>query len=119
MKRIVLALSVVAVLAVGSLVQAGAWGGPQLFLGQSVQGNGYSYADVTFLGGQWAEIEMDGYGATELDLMVLDSYGNVVAADTYFGDDGYVRFYVPISQTYTIVVVNHGIFANFFDLATN
>ena len=55
MKRFVLALSVVAVLAVGSLVQAGAFGGPRLFLSQTILGNGYNYADVTFVGGQFAE----------------------------------------------------------------
>ena len=119
MKRIVLALAVVVALAVGSLAQAGAWGGPQIFLGQTVLGGDYSYANVHFNGGQYAEVALDGYGVTELDLMVLDQYGNIVAADTFYGDDGYVGFYVPYGQTYTIVVVNHGSLANFFDLATN
>lgn len=119
MKRIVLVLSMVAVLAVGSLAQAGAWGGPRLFLSQTVGAQDFSYADVTFVGGQIAQIELEGFGATDLDLMVMDSYGNVVALDTSFGDDGYVSFYVPYSQTYTIAVVNHGYFTNYFDLATN
>jgi hypothetical protein len=118
-KRIVLALSVVAVLTIGSLVQAGAWGGPRLFISQSVLGNDYSYADVHFVGGQWAEVELDGYGVTDLDLVVMDSYGNAVAIDENYSDNGYVSFYVPFSQTYRIAVVNNGIFTNFFDLATN
>jgi hypothetical protein len=109
----------VAVLAVGSLAQAGAWGGPRLFLSQTVAAKDFSYADVTFVGGQMARIELDGFGTTELDLMVLDSYGDVVAVDTSFGNNGYVSFYVPFSQTYTIAVINHGYFTNYFDLATN
>jgi hypothetical protein len=108
MKRIVLALAVVAALAVGSLAQAGAWGGSQFFLGQSVLGNDFSYATVYFNGGQYAEVAMDGYDVTELDLMVLDRFGNTVAIDDYYGDEGYVSFWVPYGQTYTIVVVNHG-----------
>jgi hypothetical protein len=119
MKRIVLALSVMAVLGVGSLASAGAFGGPRLFLGEVVLGRDTNFAHVHFNGGQIACVELDGYGASDLDLVVRDSYGNLIAMDDNYSDDGYVSFYVPYSQTYTIFIVNHGYVTNVFDLATN
>jgi hypothetical protein len=119
MKRMAMVLAAMAVLMVGTVVKAGAFGGGQLAVGETVGAREYAYTDVDFRGGEYAEVAVVGNGYTDLDLVVLDEYGNAVAVDNFAGDKAFVRFYVAYDATYTIVVYNHGNVTNVFDFATN
>jgi hypothetical protein len=115
----VLAGVAVAILgALGSQAEAGALP-PRVWSGETVEAHGKAFDVVTFRGGELAEVALLGDGDTDLDLFVLDSYGNVVASDEGYTDGAFVTWYPLYTQQYTIVVVNHGSIYNRFDMATN
>lgn len=74
---------------------------------------------VTFRGGEEAIVAISGDGDTDLDLLVYDEYGNLVAADDGYSDDAIVRFYPRRTGRFIIRVKNIGRVANEFVIGTN
>ena len=83
--------------------------------------NGNSYLDYTasFVANQLAEVLLSGDGDTDLDLYVYDSNGNLIASDTDYSDDCYVRWVPRWTGRYTIRIVNRGPVYNRFVILTN
>ena len=83
--------------------------------------NGRSYTDyvASFVANQLAEILVSGDGDTDLDLYVYDSNGNLIASDTDYSDDCYVRWVPAWTGRYTIRIVNRGPVYNRFVILTN
>ena len=120
MKRIILALAMAASLVSGSAAVAGAIGGPA-FVWREVVG-AYQWIEyrVAFRGGEWTTISVVGLTPGNLDLYVLDEFGNVIAADiTYVDNVCQVTFYAAYPRVYTIRVVNRTARASLFDILTN
>lgn len=83
--------------------------------------DGKSYMDYTasFVANQLAEILVSGDGDTDLDLYVYDSNGNLIAEDTDYSDDCYVRWVPAWTGRYTVRIVNRGPVYNRFVILTN
>lgn len=83
--------------------------------------NGNSRLDYTasFVANQLAEVLVSGDGDTDLDLYVYDSNGNLIASDTDYSDDCYVRWVPAWTGRYTIRIVNRGPVYNRFVILTN
>ncbi len=83
--------------------------------------NGKSYMDYTasFVANQLAEVLVSGDGDTDLDLYVYDSNGNLIASDTDYSDDCYVRWVPAWTGRYTVRIVNRGPVYNRFVILTN
>lgn len=83
--------------------------------------NGNSYLDYTasFVANQLAEVLLSGDGDTDLDLYVYDSNGNLIASDTDYSDDCYVRWVPKWTGRYVIRIVNRGPVYNRFVILTN
>ena len=83
--------------------------------------NGNSYIDYTasFVANELAEVLVSGDGDTDLDLYVYDSNGNLIAKDTDYSDDCYVRWVPAWTGRYTIRIVNRGPVYNRFVILTN
>ena len=62
---------------------------------------------------------MRGSGATNLDVVLLDVNGDQVAADAGPTDVATVHWYVPYTQTLTLLVRNRGPRANGYYVITN
>jgi hypothetical protein len=69
-------------------------------------------------GRQATTVELVGGGRTNLDLAVYDSRGNLISTDKRPTDKAQVRFRPATTGMYRIVVVNKGVLANPFMLAT-
>lgn len=83
--------------------------------------NGNSYMDYTasFIANELAEVLVSGDGDTDLDLYMYDSNGNLIAQDTDYSDDCYVRWVPAWTGRYTIRIVNRGPVYNRFVILTN
>ena len=83
--------------------------------------NGKSHMDYTasFVANQLAEVLVSGDGDTDLDLYVYDSNGNLIASDTDYSDDCYVRWVPAWTGRYTVRIVNRGPVYNRFVILTN
>ena len=77
MKKFVLSLAIVGVLAFASVSEAGRIGGPgsDVFTVQGYQSVSYN---ITFEGGKVAEVAIVGDGRTDLDLFVYDASGKLI-----------------------------------------
>ena len=96
----------------------GAVGGPKYDYG-TVYARDYAYYDASFIANQLAEVVVSGDGDTDLDLYVYDSNGNLIASDTDFTDDCYVRWYPKWTGRFRIKIVNRGGVYNNYVIATN
>ena len=81
--------------------------------------NCYDRWQVSFRGGEMAEVFVSGDGDTDLDLYVYDSNGNLIASDEDDSDDCYVRWTPRWTGRFIIKVVNRGGVYNHFGIATN
>ena len=83
--------------------------------------NGKSYINYTasFVANELAEVLVSGDGDTDLDLYVYVSNGNLIASDTDYSDDCYVRWIPAWTGRYTIRIVNRGPVYNRFVILTN
>jgi hypothetical protein len=63
---------------------------------------------VTFYGGELARVRVVGDGDTDLDVYVLDEYGNEIASDTDYTDNCEVIWQPRWTGRFTIRVVNLG-----------
>ena len=96
----------------------GAVGGPRTGYGR-VYARDYSYYSVKFWANEIAEILVSGDGDTDLDLYVYDENGNLIASDTDYTDDCYVRFVPRWTGTFAVKIVNRGPVYNNYVIATN
>lgn len=85
----------------------------------AVNGNSYMNYTASFVANELAEILVSGDGDTDLDLYVYDSNGNLIAKDTDYSDDCYVRWVPAWTGRYTIRIVNRGPVYNRFVILTN
>lgn len=85
----------------------------------SVNGNSYMDYTASFVANQLAEVLVSGDGDTDLDLYIYDSNGNLIAKDTDYSDDCYVRWVPAWTGRYTIRIVNRGPVFNRFVILTN
>lgn len=74
---------------------------------------------VQFRGGETAIVVVSGDGDTDLDLMVYNPSGDLVASDTDSTDDCVVSWTPSRTQTYTIKVKNYGSVYNRYRMAVN
>jgi len=80
--------------------------------------NSISY-QLGFVAGQRAEVIVSGNGASDLDLYVYDSNGNLIAYDEGYTDDAFASWVPAWTGSFTIVVKNCGNVANRFVIYTN
>jgi hypothetical protein len=66
------------------------------------------YPGIAFAGGSYAEIYVEGHGASDLDLHVYDSAGRLVCSDTDITDIAYCGWRPDKADQYTIQVINKG-----------
>ena len=96
----------------------GAVGGPKRHV-DYVNGHSYDTYSCSFVKGRLAEVGLSGDGDTDLDLYVYDSNGNLIASDTDYSDDCYVRWVPKWTGRYTIKIVNRGPVYNQYIILTN
>lgn len=96
----------------------GAVGGPKRGA-FAVYAGCYNDFTVNFTKGNLAEVLVSGDGDTDLDLYIYDSNGNLIASDTDYTDDCYVRWVPAWTGRYTIRVVNRGGVYNNYIVLTN
>ena len=101
------ALALLGLLTLGQTAHAGRVGGGVC---NTTSVNAYStdVFRVTFQGGQPAKLAIQGDGDTDLDVMVYDENGNLVAADTDPTDRCHVAWHPIWTGQFTIRVINHG-----------
>lgn len=75
--------------------------------------------NISFIANRIAEVAVSGDGDTDLDLFVYDSNGNLIASDTDYTDDCYVRWVPKWTGRFRIVVVNRGAVYNHYAIGTN
>lgn len=102
----------------GATVFAGASGGPKESK-TSVKANGTDRFEVSFNGGEMAQVTVAGDGDTDLDLYVYDANGNLVAKDDGSSDNCTCRWYPRWDGKFTIKVVNRGDVYNVYEIKTN
>lgn len=96
----------------------GAMGGPKYAYGR-VYANDYTYYQQKFWAEEVAAIAVSGDGDTDLDLYVYDENGNLIASDTDYTDDCYVRWVPKWTGLFTLKIVNRGRVYNNYVIATN
>ena len=74
---------------------------------------------ISFVAGYLAEILVSGDGDTDLDLYVYDSNGNLIASDTDYTDDCYVRWVPRWTGSFIVKIVNRGRVYNRYVMLTN
>jgi hypothetical protein len=79
----------------------------------------YNTFRISFWAGELAEVGVIGDGATNVDLYIYDSYGNLVAWDENHTDKCYVKWVPRYTETFTIKLVNRGGVYNDYRLMTN
>lgn len=96
----------------------GSEGGPKR-ANTDVKAFGTDVITLRFKGGENAVVTISGDGDTDLDLLVYDENGNLVASDTGGSDNCRVRFYPKKSGAFKIKVKNLGNVYNHYQLSTN
>lgn len=96
----------------------GATGGPRS-AHHHVEAYSTDVFNIWFECGEPAEIVVSGDGDTDLDLEVVDSYGDVIVSDTDSTDFCVVRFWPSRTACYKIRVKNLGSVYNAYYIETN
>jgi hypothetical protein len=84
-----------------------------------VSGRNSIFYQVGFVAGQRAEVIISGNGASDLDLYIYDSNGNLISYDEGYSDDAFASWVPRWTGQFTIEVRNCGPRANRFVLYTN
>ena len=74
---------------------------------------------MRFRGNEVAEVAVSGDRDTDLDLYVYDENGNLVASDTDYTDQCYVRFQPIWTGLFRVKIVNRGGVYNNYQMVTN
>lgn len=115
-------LGLAAALMIGGMassLQAGAFPVPQSNSGEPALAGTTDIYHIYFYGGELAEVLVIGDGDTDLDLVVYDEFGNVVASDLDFSDICLAQWVPAYTAEFRIEVTNHGSVYNVYDLTTN
>ncbi len=64
--------------------------------------------DVCCSGGEWTQITVSGDGTSDLDLLVYDGFGRLIASDTDSSDECVATFFVTRGGDFRVVVRNLG-----------
>ncbi len=75
--------------------------------------------EITFTGGEIAEVAIGGDGGTDLDLYVYDEFNNYVASDTTSTDNAYVAWTPRWTGKFRVEVRNQGSLHNQYVFVTN
>lgn len=78
-----------------------------------------NYDNVSFNGGEYAEVYAEGSGASNLDLYIYDENGNLICSDTDYSDIAYCGWTPKWTGGFTIKVINQGGASNRYALITN
>jgi hypothetical protein len=105
--RFLMSLCLALACVAGTTVKAEPWGG-EFCTANTVLAGETNVHLVDYHGDATAMITLSGDLDTDLDIVVLDPLGNVVAADATYGDQIVVVFQPTFAGTYSIAVVNHG-----------
>ena len=100
-------------------LQAGAVGGPQSNSGEPALAQSTDTYYIWFYGGELAEVLVIGDHDTDLDLVIYDEFGNVVASDLDYTDVCLAQWFPTRTGEFRIEVINHGSVYNVYDLITN
>lgn len=93
-------------------------GGPKYAI-TKVNGAFTDVYEITFTGGEIAEIAIGGDGDTDLDLLVYDEFNNYVASDTSSTDNAYVAWTPRWTGKFRVEVRNLGVVHNQYVFVTN
>jgi hypothetical protein len=75
---------------------------------------------VSFLGGEWAQVRVHGYGRTVLNLAVYNADGELVAKENdREGNDCLVSWLPAGNEVYTIRVINRATVSNTYWISAN
>lgn len=96
----------------------GAVGGPKRSYSHVYAKSSDTYT-AKFWANELAEVLVSGDGDTDLDLYVYDENGNLIASDTDYTDDCYVRFFPAWTGLFRIKIVNRGGVYNNYVILTN
>lgn len=77
------------------------------------------FGPLPFVGEDYAEVYLEGNGASDLNLYVVDSAGRLVCSDTDVSDIGYCGWYPDTDDAFSIRVENVGGAASTFSVMTN
>ena len=111
-------LATLALILVGSAAFAGAQGGPQSTI-ERVKANSTDRYEIVFVGGQQAEVIIDGDNDTDLDLYIYDENGNLIEKDDDNLDLCICTWTPKWTGKFIIKVVNLGDVYNEYKIRTN
>lgn len=93
--------------------------GPVYNIGTLGNGKSDSYPNVTFIGGEYAEIYVEAKSAADLNLTVTDAKGRLVCSDTDRSHIAYCGWRPDQTEPYKIRVENRGPNGTNYALMTN
>lgn len=93
--------------------------GPIYTIGQIADGTTDTYATVSFVGGEYAEVYVEAKGASDLNLTILDAQGQLVCFDTDNSHIAYCGWRPSATETFSIKVENRGPLGVNYALMTN
>ena len=77
------------------------------------------YPGLTFRGGEYAEIYVEGPSGSDLNLMVRDAKGRLVCSDTDISDIAYCGWRPPADEAFTVTVTSEGQRGGEYSMMTN
>lgn len=77
------------------------------------------YPSITFSGGKYAEIYVEGASGTDLNLMIHDAKKRLVCSDTDISAVAYCGWHPKQNDTYSITVVNQSARSGRYSLMSN
>jgi len=92
----------------------------QVYSISRIRGGGTdTYRPLEYQGNSYAEVYVEGQGATDLNIMVYDSAGRLVCSDTDISAIAYCGWRPPANEAYSVEVLNRGEAASSYTLITN
>src|SRR5688500_10254234 len=107
MQQMTLAIALTASM-LSTRTYAGAYGGPEELLGHFLPAGDYLEHQVTMVGGEEARVVLDGNRLENVDVYIFGETGFLVASDTGDGEVQDFTFFVEETETFTILIMNHG-----------
>lgn len=93
--------------------------GPVYNIGAIANGKTDTYASVSFVGGEYAEVYVEGKGTTDLNLTITDAQGRLVCSDTDKSHIAYCGWRPQSTESFSIAVENRGPAGVNYALMTN
>jgi len=93
--------------------------GPVYNIGRIANSKTDTYAAVSFVGGDYAEVYVEGKGSTDLNLTITDAKGRLVCSDTDKSHIAYCGWRPSATEAFSIKVENRGPAGVNYALMTN